>query len=270
MGNFFFKSPLAWAITLRALALWGLGRSGWREDLRAVLGMAVEVQGGTRAGVTFYGYAVPVMNGAVMPDATALAHTTDALRTAERSGDDVSLAWARISDGIMLIRLHDGVAAAGVDLLMTGRQQAIQHGDLLVGTLAGIRPPRQPSSTSYAAAKPTCWVRRRRCLWNRCYAGERCKTCRRRKQRSTGSPPARRRRDLCSMSSRYCGCSRSWRAPTPMRLPTGNSRGAIARGDIPWFRRTHCDCRGDDMTNPAAWTACDWGPTCRKELPCCR
>lgn len=101
--------------------------------------MAVEVQGGTQAAVTTYGYGVAVMNGAVVPDATTRGHTAAALRTAERSGDDVSLAWGRITHGIMLVRLHDGDAAAGMDLLTTGRQQAMQHGDLLTGTMADIQ-----------------------------------------------------------------------------------------------------------------------------------
>ncbi len=90
MGNFFFESPLAWAIALRGLARCSLGRSSARGDLRTGLTMAHEVQGMTQAAVTSYGYGAAIMNGATVPDATALGHTADALRTAERSGDDVS------------------------------------------------------------------------------------------------------------------------------------------------------------------------------------
>ncbi|MGB9305528.1 MAG: adenylate/guanylate cyclase domain-containing protein [Mycobacterium sp.] len=136
MGNFFFESPLAWAITLRGLARFSLGRSGWRDDLLAGLAMAREVQGMTQAAATTYGYAVPVMNGALLPDATAMRHTADSLRTAERSGDDVSLAWARVAHGIMLVRVHGGDHASGMDLLAKGRQQASRHGDLLTVTMA--------------------------------------------------------------------------------------------------------------------------------------
>jgi adenylate cyclase len=139
MGNFFFESPLAWAITLRGLARCSLGRSGWRDDLQAALAMAREAQGITQAAVTTYGYGVTLMNGALVPDATALGHTADALRTAERSGDDVSLAWARVAHGIMLVRLHDGDRAVGLDLLAKGRQQAFRHGDLLEVTMADIQ-----------------------------------------------------------------------------------------------------------------------------------
>ena len=139
MGNFFFESPLAWAVTLRGLARFSLGRSGWRDDLRAGLAMAREVQGMTQAAATTYGYVVPVMNGALVPDASALGYTADALRTAERSGDDVSLAWARIGHGIVLVRLHDGDPAAGLDILAKGRDQAFRHGDLLTATMADIQ-----------------------------------------------------------------------------------------------------------------------------------
>ncbi len=139
LGNFFFESPLAWVTTLRGLARCSLGDSGWRDDLQAGLAMAREVRGMTQAAVTTYGYAVALMNGALVPDATALGHTADALRTAERSGDDVSLAWARVAHGIMLVRVHGGDPAAGMDLLAKGRQQASRHADLLTVTMADIQ-----------------------------------------------------------------------------------------------------------------------------------
>ena len=139
MGNFFFESPLAWAITLRGLARCSLGHSGWRDDLLAGFAMAREVQGITQAVVTTYGYGVAVMNGALVPDATAMRYTADALRTAERSGDDVSLAWARVAHAIMLVRLHDGDEAPGMDLLEKARQQASRHADLSTVTMADIQ-----------------------------------------------------------------------------------------------------------------------------------
>ncbi len=139
LGNFFFESPLAWVTTLRGLARCSLGQSGWRDDLSTGLAMAREVQGVTQAAVTTYGYTMVLMNGAMVPDATALRHSADALRTAERSGDDVSLAWERVGHGIMLVRLHGGDQAAGIDLLAKGRQQAFRRGDLLTVTMADIQ-----------------------------------------------------------------------------------------------------------------------------------
>jgi adenylate cyclase len=139
MGNFFFESPLAWAITLRGLARCSLGEPGWRDDLQAGLAMARQVQGMTQAAVTTYGYAVTFMNGALMPDTTTLGHTADALRIAERSGDDVSLAWSRVAHGIMLVRLRGEDHVAGLDLLAKGRQQASAHADLLTVTMADVQ-----------------------------------------------------------------------------------------------------------------------------------
>jgi adenylate cyclase len=139
LGNFFFESPLAWVTTLRGLARCSLGQSGWRDDLSTGLAMAREVQGVTQAAVTTYGYTMVLMNGAMVPDATALRHSADALRTAERSGDDVSLAWERVGHGIMLVRLHGGDQASGIDLLAKGRQQAFRRGDLLTVTMADIQ-----------------------------------------------------------------------------------------------------------------------------------
>jgi adenylate cyclase len=139
LGNFFFESPLAWVLTLRGLARSSLGQSGWRDDLQAGLAMGREAQGMTQAAVTTYGYGFALMNGALLPDAKALGHTADALRISERSGDDVSLAWSRTAHGIVLVRLHDGDHAAGLDLLAKGRQQAFRHGDLLTVTMADIQ-----------------------------------------------------------------------------------------------------------------------------------
>ena len=79
LGNFFFESPLAWAITLRGLARCSLGRSGWRDDLPAALAMARNAGGMTQAAVTTYGYGVTQLNGALLADATAVEHTAEAL-----------------------------------------------------------------------------------------------------------------------------------------------------------------------------------------------
>lgn len=139
LGDFFFESPLAWATTLRGLARCSLGHPGWRDDLRAGLAMAQQVKGITQAAVTATAYAVAVMNGALVPDSTALMHTTDAVRTAERCGDDVSLAWAHVAHGIMLVRLPGGDQNAGVELLARARRQAFGHGDLLTVTMADVQ-----------------------------------------------------------------------------------------------------------------------------------
>jgi adenylate cyclase len=137
-GNFFFESPLAWGISLRGLARCSRGDPGWRDDLQAGLAMARAVGGITQFAVTTYGYAVPVLNRALLPDANIVRDTCVALENAERFGDNVSLAWARIARGMILIRLGDADQDVGLELLQTGREQARQHGDLLNVTVADV------------------------------------------------------------------------------------------------------------------------------------
>jgi adenylate cyclase len=79
------------------------------------------------------------MNGVMVPDATALGQTVDALRTAERAGDDVSLTWTRNIHGIMQLRLHEGDPETALELVANAREQAVRQGDLLTGTIADIQ-----------------------------------------------------------------------------------------------------------------------------------
>lgn len=138
LGDFFFESPLAWAITLRGLARCCLGQLGWRDDMQAGLTMARGVKGMTLAAVTAYGYQLAVMNDALSPDATVLADTAAALENAERSGDDGTLAWARVTHGIMVLR-QDACDSVAMDLLVRGRERAFRCGDLLISTVADIQ-----------------------------------------------------------------------------------------------------------------------------------
>jgi adenylate cyclase len=137
-GNFFFESPLAWGITLRGLARCGLGDPGWRDDLQAGLAMARTVGGITQSAVTTYGYGVTVLNRALLPDASIVRDTCVALENAERFGDNVSLAWARIARGMILTRLGDADQDVGLELLQKGWEQARGHGDLLTATVADV------------------------------------------------------------------------------------------------------------------------------------
>jgi adenylate cyclase len=100
--------------------------------------MARTVGGITQSAVTMYGYAVPVLNRALVPDANIVRDTLVALENAERFGDNVSLAWARISRGTVLTRLGEADQDVGLALLQQGREQARRHGDLLTATPADV------------------------------------------------------------------------------------------------------------------------------------
>ena len=105
-GNFVFGSPLALAFTTRAMARYWLGRPGWRDDLRHGLAMARSADPLSYATVVAYVYFVGIPYGVLRPDDPAVREIEDALRIAERSGDDLALALARMTLGVALVHRH--------------------------------------------------------------------------------------------------------------------------------------------------------------------
>jgi hypothetical protein len=102
-GNFLFASPLAFAFTTHGVARYCLGRPGWRDDLRHGLDMARSADPYSYASVVTYVYFAGIPFGVLTPDDRAVREIEDALRIAERSGDDVALAVARMTLGVALV-----------------------------------------------------------------------------------------------------------------------------------------------------------------------
>ena len=102
-GNFLVGSPLALAFTSRAMARYCLGRPGWRDDLRHGLAMARSADPLSYATVVAYVYFPGIPYGVLRPDDSAVREIEDALRIAERSGDDLALAFARMTLGLALV-----------------------------------------------------------------------------------------------------------------------------------------------------------------------
>ncbi|MGO9152111.1 ATP-binding protein [Mycobacterium sp.] len=102
-GNFLFGSPLALAFTTRAMARYCLGRRGWRDDQRHGLAMARNADPLTYAGAVTYAYGGGIPMGVLRPDDSAVREIEDALRIAERSGDDFALAHARLTLGVAMV-----------------------------------------------------------------------------------------------------------------------------------------------------------------------
>ena len=102
-GNFIFGSPLALAFATRAIARYCLGRPGWRDDLRHGLAMARSADPLSYATVVAYVYFAGIPHGVLRPDDRAVREIEDALRIAERSGDDLALAFARMTLGVALV-----------------------------------------------------------------------------------------------------------------------------------------------------------------------
>ena len=106
VGNFIIGSPLALAFTTRAVARWCLGRPGWRDDLWHGLAMARSADPLSYATVVTYVYGPGIPLGVLRPDDRAMGEIEDALRIAERSGDDLALAVARLTQGLALAHHH--------------------------------------------------------------------------------------------------------------------------------------------------------------------
>ena len=105
-GNFLFGSPLALAFTTRAIARYGLGRPGWRDDLQRALAMGRSAEPMSYARVVTVAYSPAIPSGVLRADDSAVREIEDALGIAERSGDDFALAQARMTLGVALVHRH--------------------------------------------------------------------------------------------------------------------------------------------------------------------
>ncbi|MGO9352133.1 MAG: ATP-binding protein [Mycobacterium sp.] len=117
-GNFIFGSPLAIALTTRAIGQYCLGRPGWRDGLRHGVAMArsADPMSYTLAVAFVYFPGIPL--GVLRPDDRAVREIEDAQRIAERSGDDLALSNARLTLSVALVhRQTDAECDRGQKLL---------------------------------------------------------------------------------------------------------------------------------------------------------
>ena len=117
-GNFIVGSPLAFALTTRAMVRYALGRPGWRDDLQQALAMARSADPYSYLTVVGYTYLPGILGGMLRPDDSAMREIEDALQGADRSGDDHVLAIARTTLGLALVhRQTDADRDHGHELL---------------------------------------------------------------------------------------------------------------------------------------------------------
>jgi class 3 adenylate cyclase len=117
-GNLIIGSPLAVALTMRAVARYFLGRDGWADDLRHGLAMGRRIDPQSYARAVTYVYCLGIAIGVLTPDDSAMREIEDALQVAERSGDDYALALARATLGLALVhRATDAERDHGQQLL---------------------------------------------------------------------------------------------------------------------------------------------------------
>jgi hypothetical protein len=103
-GNFIIGSPLASALTTRAIARYCLGCPGWPDDLQDGLAMARSADPMSYALAVAYMYNAGIPLGVLMADDRAVRETEDGLRIAERSSDDVALAFTQMALGVALVQ----------------------------------------------------------------------------------------------------------------------------------------------------------------------
>src|SRR5262249_20602373 len=107
-GNFLFGSPLALALTTRAMARRWLGRPGWRDDQQRGLTMARSADAMSYATVVAYVYFPGIPQGVLATDDSSVREIEEALRIAERSGDDLAVAFTRAALGMALVHRPTG------------------------------------------------------------------------------------------------------------------------------------------------------------------
>ena len=135
-GNLILGSPLVVALAIRGNARWARGILGWRDDYDQAVAIARGVDATMLAGVMFYKYVVAIPSGVLMPDATALRETAEALAIAERSGDDLALELSRSARAIALMHQDGPEHDAGVALLEKVREDI--HRERFSHAMSGV------------------------------------------------------------------------------------------------------------------------------------
>ena len=267
-GNFIIGSPLAAAFATRAIARYALGRPGWRDDLQQALAMARSADPLSYARVVTYAYLVGIPAGVLRADDRVVREIEDALRMAERSGDDHAVSNAQITLGLALVhRPTDAERDRGQKLLAEVSDVFLRlgyfRGDLLLivqvylareRARCGDRDEAIPLMRAavdhllregVGSAAPVVLVET---LLDR-GTDDDCGRSRCR-DRAVGSAPADQRsgdtRHLAAAATRTAG-TRSRRRHHLSRLP-----GSLPRhGENAWLRRTYRVGRGDAMTGAA-------------------
>ena len=103
-GNFIIGCPLGVAFATRGLARCSLGLPGWRDDQRHGLAIARSADPMSYTGAIAYVYFPGILSGMLRPTDSAMSEIEEAVRIAERSGDDVALAFAWLTLGVALVR----------------------------------------------------------------------------------------------------------------------------------------------------------------------
>jgi class 3 adenylate cyclase len=132
-GNFMIGSPLAFALTTRAIARYCLGLPGWRDDLQHGLTMSRSADPYSYATVVAYVYLGGMCFGVLSADDSRVGEIEDALRIAERASDDWALALTRATLGGALVQRHTAEERDRGQQLLTELSETLLHRGYLLG-----------------------------------------------------------------------------------------------------------------------------------------
>jgi adenylate cyclase len=119
------KVPVALALAFRALNRLCLGVPGFRDDLDDAVAIARQAGDTSNyASSLLWKYGFPILNGAVLPDQSAIQETAELLEKAKRFGDDYAADRARLIRGLILVR-QPGQQATGLKLLNSFRETCL-------------------------------------------------------------------------------------------------------------------------------------------------
>jgi hypothetical protein len=104
-----------------------LGRPGWRDDLRHGIAMARSADPLTYAAVVVWSYFPGIPNGALAADDRAVREIEGALRIAERSGNDMALAFTQTALGIALVHRQTAAERGRGQTLLAGVSDVFEH-----------------------------------------------------------------------------------------------------------------------------------------------
>jgi adenylate cyclase len=119
-------SPLALATAGRGAARCFLGIPGWQDDFDNAIAMARAFDATTFVIAVWFKYGT-ITHGTLLPDSAALRDTAEALRTAERSAGDFTVALARMTRGLVLINRDGPENGLGFELLAAARDAAVHE-----------------------------------------------------------------------------------------------------------------------------------------------
>jgi class 3 adenylate cyclase len=121
-AGFGMGSPLAIALAFHCVALWWLGRPGWRQDLHDAVAMARDSDPATLGLVVTWTYGA-IVYGVLRADDSALRAVEEAVQTAQRASSDIALIFAEYALGVALL-YRDAAADRhrGLELMVQARE----------------------------------------------------------------------------------------------------------------------------------------------------